>query len=173
MLLCTPVPTPLTFHFIPCLSIIAIICPILKNPQYGSVVVTKDYRVGSKATYTCYKGYKLVGVAERTCQYSGVYSGEEPICKRKEILNCNLGGFQCKIISIAAIICPTLENPLYGFVIVTKDYRVGSKATYTCIKGYKLVGVAERTCLYSGYYSDDVPICKRKLESLAQPKECL
>jgi hypothetical protein len=63
---------------------IALRCPTLENPQYGSVVVTNDYRVGSKATYTCIKGYKLVGVAERTCQYSGVYSDEAPICKRKE-----------------------------------------------------------------------------------------
>jgi CUB/sushi domain-containing protein len=63
--------------------IIAIECPDLAHPQYGSVI-SDNRRVGSKATYTCIKGYELVGVAERTCQYSGYYSDEAPICKRKE-----------------------------------------------------------------------------------------
>jgi hypothetical protein len=95
MPVCTPVPTPLSVQYTPCSSIAAIICPTLEHPQYGSVVVTKDYRVGSKATYTCNKGYKLVGVAERTCQYSGYYSDDEPICKRKLIVNCSFGVVQC------------------------------------------------------------------------------
>jgi hypothetical protein len=87
--------------------IAAIICPTLKNPQYGSVVVTNDYRVGSRATYTCYKGYKLVGVAVRICQHGGYYSDDAPICKRE------LGYFQIDMfrIFICSYHLPYLEEP--------------------------------------------------------------
>jgi hypothetical protein len=72
----------------------------LKNPRYGFVAVTNDYRVGSRATYTCYKGYKLVGVAERTCQYSGYYSDDAPICKRKEYCSLSLTGLRANVYSL-------------------------------------------------------------------------
>ena len=63
---------------------IGILCPDLEDPVYGSVD-DGDNRPGTKAVYTCNKGFKLVGESERKCQYSGEWTGEAPVCKCKFI----------------------------------------------------------------------------------------
>ena len=61
---------------------LAIYCPKLPNPSYGSVSVS-GLRVGSKATYECNDGFVLVGLPVRKCLYTGQWSGEAPVCKRE------------------------------------------------------------------------------------------
>lgn len=60
---------------------VAIKCPDLYPPQYGEVVV-KGYTHGSKAQYSCNKGYKLYGDDYNTCDY-GRWIKSTPICKRE------------------------------------------------------------------------------------------
>ncbi len=63
---------------------------------------------------------------------------------------------------ITAIYCPNyLPNPQYGSVKLS-GYSPSHAAVYTCNKGYKLVGLSKRTCLYSGVWDGEAPICKRK-----------
>lgn len=38
--------------------------------------------VGDKATYTCNRGFILEGDQLRTCQSTGSWTGQEPICRR-------------------------------------------------------------------------------------------
>ena len=59
-----------------------ITCDRLKDPANGDVTLT-GIKVGSTATYTCDEGYLLVGEDTRTCQSDMEWSGEAPICKRK------------------------------------------------------------------------------------------
>ena len=40
------------------------------------------------------------------------------------------------------------------------DSQLGSVAKYNCIRGYKLVGVYERECLYTGDWEDVAPTCE-------------
>ena len=64
-------------------------CEYLDDPRYGEVRQSGT-KVGSIATYSCNRGFKLVGDSKRRCQYDGKWSGEEPVCKR-----CELDGATC------------------------------------------------------------------------------
>lgn len=57
-------------------------CDQLRDIQNGRVVLTGT-AVGSRASYTCSRGYLLVGDAVRNCQANGEWSGSEPVCKSK------------------------------------------------------------------------------------------
>ena len=55
-------------------------CPTLTSPANGAVSApTKT--VGSVARYSCSSGYTLSGVATRTCQSNGEWSGSQPSCQ--------------------------------------------------------------------------------------------
>ena len=55
-------------------------CGPLANPKFGSVTL-RGTTFGSTATYSCIKGYFLVGVTTRNCQATGDWSGQAPICQ--------------------------------------------------------------------------------------------
>ena len=137
---------------------IAIYCPDLEHPQYGSVkIIGKN--VGGKAEYKCDNDYKLYGSSQRKCLYSGVWDGSVPTCKR--MFPCFFVPSRYMLFLPSAIYCPDLDHPQYGSVkIIGKN--VGGKAEYKCDNGYKLYGSSQRTCLYSGVWDGSVPTCKRK-----------
>ncbi len=137
-----------------------IYCSDLDDIQYGSVKLSGK-RPTHTAVYTCSKGYKLVGVSKRTCLYSGVWDRKAPICKRKKGYRRTCSALIFYII-FTAIYCPDhLPNPQYGSVTLS-GYSPSHTAVYACNKGYKLVGASKRTCLYSGVWDREAPICKRK-----------
>lgn len=77
-----------TFHYLPLLLLrtyIAITCPDLPDPQYGSVELTGN-RVGDQANYECDKGFRLSGDSQRECLITGDWSGKAPTCVRKSQL---------------------------------------------------------------------------------------
>ena len=62
-------------------SIVAVVdCGPLNNPGNGRVVLTGT-TFGSTATYSCQKGFALVGSSTRTCQANRVWSGQAPVCQ--------------------------------------------------------------------------------------------
>ncbi len=63
--------------------------------------------------------------------------------------------------------CGPLDYPKNGEVSLTGT-EVGSTATYDCIEGYVLVGVATRQCKADGDWSGDKPHCKRKPNVLSE-----
>ena len=58
-------------------------CPILIDPANGRVSVTGN-SPGDMAVYTCDPDYDLVGVSVRQCGSNGEWSGEAPMCIRKQ-----------------------------------------------------------------------------------------
>jgi len=56
-------------------------CGNLPNPNNGQVSLTGT-TFGSRATYTCNKGFSLVGRKMRLCLENGQWMGEAPTCKR-------------------------------------------------------------------------------------------
>ena len=64
-------------------------CAKLSDPANGSVKQS-GIVLGSRAVYSCNKGFELVGIEKRVCSYNGKWSGEAPICKRKPIKIINL-----------------------------------------------------------------------------------
>ena len=60
-------------------------CGILDPPTNGAVQITGT-AFGDKAVYSCNSGYFLRGQNNRECQSGGEWSGEEPVCERKQFL---------------------------------------------------------------------------------------
>ena len=58
----------------------AVMCPSLLDPINGAVTWT-SLTEGSVATYVCDDGFELEGNMTRTCESSGMWSGEEPMCR--------------------------------------------------------------------------------------------
>ncbi len=65
-----------------CKSLLGVDCGRLRDPRYGDVDFSTT-TFESKATYSCNKGFILVGVKTRVCQANGKWSGDMPVCKRK------------------------------------------------------------------------------------------
>ena len=59
---------------------IVVDCGSLASPKFGQVVISGT-TFGSTATYSCQKGYILVGDSTRVCQVNGQWSGDAPTCK--------------------------------------------------------------------------------------------
>ena len=59
-------------------------CPRLPNPPNGSVQYN-SVDVGALAEYSCDCGFKMVGPSDRVCRIDYSWSGEEPICLKREI----------------------------------------------------------------------------------------
>lgn len=58
----------------------AVTCSNLQAPANG-VIDIPSLEFNGVATYSCNNGYNLVGVATRTCQASGSWSGIPPYCE--------------------------------------------------------------------------------------------
>ena len=54
--------------------------------------------------------------------------------------------------------CGALANPANGMV-ATSGTTAGSRASYSCVAGYQLSGVATRVCQNTGVWSDSAPTC--------------
>lgn len=61
---------------------------------------------------------------------------------------------------IVAITCDPLDDPDNGNVVQSSEAVVGSRATYSCIDGFTLVGVSVRACMTNGEYSGKAPTCQ-------------
>ena len=62
------------------LSLTAVDCGNLTDPANGQVTLTAGTTFKQIATYRCNTGYNLVGDSTRTCQATGIWSGNAPTC---------------------------------------------------------------------------------------------
>jgi sushi, von Willebrand factor type A, EGF and pentraxin domain-containing protein 1 len=112
-------------------------CPALNGPAGGSVSAP-TLTFGSMATYACNTGYAMTGMATRTCQPTGAWSGSSPTCT---ITNCG-----------------PLTAPSNGTVTALVT-TYGATATYACGTGYAANGPLTRTCQADGTWSGAAPAC--------------
>lgn len=69
-----------------CISHLAINCENLSPPSNGFIIFSSSspatQRPGDKATYSCSKGFRIVGGSRvRVCRQDGSYSGQAPRCQ--------------------------------------------------------------------------------------------
>ncbi|XP_019620839.1 PREDICTED: uncharacterized protein LOC109467334 [Branchiostoma belcheri] len=113
-------------------------CPLLTAPANGAMTGSNFYQ--DVATFTCDSGYNLVGNSSLTCQADATWSGNVPICQRKE--------------------CPLLTAPANGAMTGSNFYQ--DVVQFTCGSGYDLVGNPTVTCQADATWSGTVPTCTRK-----------
>ncbi|XP_013394674.1 limulus clotting factor C-like [Lingula anatina] len=125
---------------------VAITCPALPNPPNGRVSANTAQAQGSKVTYTCFQGYRLVGPSERTCN-DGVWSGQQPHCE------------------LIRVTCPTPTAPSNSKIKITsarEEYTPGMRVEFVCDSGYSRHGAALVVeCSTSGNWSSTSGRCNR------------
>lgn len=133
---------------------VAIDCGLLSDPEYGKVDVTGT-TARSVATYSCNKGFKIVGPATRVCLITGEWSRTAPTCQRKHVQRHHM------LNNLAAEDCGGLDDPANGNVDVSGT-AFWDTATYSCNAGFELIGKAIRTCEENGQWSGVAPFCRCK-----------
>ncbi|NWH48528.1 CR1 protein, partial [Fregata magnificens] len=113
----------------------------------GKFDYTTNLLFGATITYSCNVGYRLVGEPSAQC-----------ILKDKEV-------FWDHIPHCASIVClppPVVKNG--QLVNGDRDFTFGMAATYSCDKGFTLIGDATIDCTmdenFQGIWSGPVPECK-------------
>ncbi|XP_064394225.1 uncharacterized protein LOC135341566 isoform X3 [Halichondria panicea] len=124
-------PTPI------CVPITCSYPPTLTN---GLVLVREGLRVGATLQYSCDPGYVLVGSAVRSCREDGRWSPAPPTCQ--------------------LLRCPSLKSTSSGSIHLSNGNNPGSMATYSCVRGYSLVGNEKRTCGQDGVWSGSDATCQ-------------
>ena len=152
---------------------IDVICGRLYNPMNGRVNFG-SVAPGSKALYTCDRGYLLFGQSLHTCQVNGLWSGVTPVCKGKLILIssfniCSIEIWEIHVstftkqscIIYSVVDCGSPSKLISGSVTFFSTI-FGSTATYSCDHGYVMVGQSIHICQVDGNWSGRKPLCKSK-----------
>ncbi len=63
--------------------------------------------------------------------------------------------------------CPALPTIPNGAITyapdMNPDFDIGTLAMYSCRPGFRLSGIETRVCLRSAMWSDQPPVCQRKI----------
>ena len=73
--------------------------PAAQVPR-GGYATTENTTIGIKVTYTCEKGFQLVGESTRHCQLNGTWSGNLPLC----VGSTTQGSLNIRILSTATVV---------------------------------------------------------------------
>lgn len=118
--------------------------PILK----GEInYVNSTTFLNSILTYSCSRGYRLIGGSRlRTCVEEGKWSGNAPKCEEVRCVPPEV---------------PKNATVIYGGNDRTslESFKIGATVQYRCIPGHLVKGEPLRTCLPSGIWSGQPPIC--------------
>ena len=122
---------------------VPVTCSGATAPANGTVS-SASATFGNTITYSCNAGYTLTGMATRSCQASGTFSGTAPTCPP---VDC---GAPPAVTNAGA---PTVSGGVGGAATTT----FGATAAYTCNGGYNRMG-NNPTCGATGSWST-APTC--------------
>ncbi|XP_047361548.1 sushi, von Willebrand factor type A, EGF and pentraxin domain-containing protein 1-like isoform X4 [Vespa velutina] len=107
-----------------------------------------SYFFGDEIYYSCISGYELHGSIRRVCKSNGKWSGSPPLCI----------GVTCK-----SLLAP--ENGDIEYIIEENErdditiLQAGQQIEFKCDSGFRLVGEKYLTCLETGIWNHDNPVC--------------
>ncbi|XP_004677499.1 PREDICTED: sushi, von Willebrand factor type A, EGF and pentraxin domain-containing protein 1 [Condylura cristata] len=109
--------------------------PVIQN---GAVNGT-DFGCGKAAQIQCFKGFKLLGLSEITCEANGQWSSGFPRCEHA------LCGSP-----------PAIPN-----AFISESSSLGEKGiTYNCRSGYVIQGGSDLVCTEKGTWGQPYPVCE-------------
>ncbi|XP_068695178.1 sushi, von Willebrand factor type A, EGF and pentraxin domain-containing protein 1-like isoform X1 [Montipora foliosa] len=117
-------------------------CGYPGTPKYGQRAGYL-FTYNSTVEYSCDQGYTLVGSRRRVCQANQTWTGTTPQC------------------TYASINCGALPTPENGLKKSETSTFLNGIVTFGCRgQKYNLIGSSRRTCLQSGQWSGEQPICR-------------
>ncbi|XP_015174551.1 PREDICTED: uncharacterized protein LOC107065407 isoform X1 [Polistes dominula] len=123
----------------------------IKHGGYTLINNTVTYL--SQVLYSCDEGYEMTGRARLTCDIDERWNGPPPRC---EPIHCD----PPTMISHSFVKIDEIdETEIAGKTNVNRSLLVGSIVTYTCEKGYRLIGSRQILCLQTGLYDHAAPSC--------------
>ncbi|KAH0618911.1 hypothetical protein JD844_018446 [Phrynosoma platyrhinos] len=102
------------------------------EPENGRLLVSGDFLFGSTINYSCEEGYKLVGESSRQC----LVVSERKVAWTGSVALCQ---------SISCLPPPDIPHGRHSGRYLD-NFFYGTAITYTCDKGYPLVGNASIFC---------------------------
>ncbi|XP_063155898.1 complement receptor type 1-like [Candoia aspera] len=113
----------------------------------------EDFFYGIAVTYTCDKGYPLIGNASIHCTTKDGINGEWS------------GSAYCGVMQCAS---PQIKN---GRIVagISSTYRYSQKVSFECTGGHKMVGSREIHCQVDGTWHPPVPLCERVVQCQPPP----
>ncbi|XP_072276251.1 E-selectin-like [Pyxicephalus adspersus] len=128
----------------------AVQCSSLVAPNDGHIECPNGSNYKSKCTFSCANGFQMVGSSHLQCLSSGKWTSSVPICQ--------------------AVQCPPLVVPDNGEIKCQQGSRYKSQCSFTCRKGFTLIGSSNLSCLSSGKWTSVPPRCEAlKCEVLMAP----
>ncbi|XP_066600223.1 uncharacterized protein [Prorops nasuta] len=125
----------------------------IKHGEYTLINNTVSYL--SQVLYSCEEGYEMTGRARLTCDIDERWNGPPPRC---EPIHCDppavVSHSYVQVDEIDETPAPAIKTNVYNRTVL-----VGSIITYTCEKGYRLVGLRQILCLSTGLYDHAAPTC--------------
>uniref|UniRef100_A0A4W4E2X2 CUB and Sushi multiple domains 3a n=1 Tax=Electrophorus electricus TaxID=8005 RepID=A0A4W4E2X2_ELEEL len=130
----------MTPHVHPCLTVIS--CGDPGVPANG-LRFGELFTVGQNVSYACQPGYLMENGSSstRTCTQNGTWSGHLSTCE--------------------VVTCPP-PAPIANGEVEGSLFRWGTSVSYGCLDGYELSFPAVLTCISSGAWSGEVPLCMPK-----------
>ncbi|KAI4882108.1 hypothetical protein NFI96_000103 [Prochilodus magdalenae] len=120
-------------------------CPLLFTPEKGGMNCShlhSSFSFGSRCSFWCENGYVLTGESALECTAAGSWSQPVP---------------SCKAVSCGALLTP--ENGHMTCAHPLGNFSFHSSCVVTCEDGYTLRGENTLTCLETGNWSADTPVC--------------
>ncbi|KAM5148560.1 E-selectin [Mantella aurantiaca] len=128
----------------------AVQCASLLAPKNGQVECNHGTTFNSKCTFSCAEGFEVVGSPNLQCLLSGKWTATVPICQ--------------------AVQCTPLAAPDNGEIKCQEGSRYKSQCSFTCRKGFTLIGSSDLSCLSSRKWTSAAPKCEAlKCEALTAP----
>ncbi|XP_015607067.1 uncharacterized protein LOC107273415 [Cephus cinctus] len=121
----------------------------IKHGEYTLINNTVSYL--SQVLYSCEDGYEMTGRARLTCDIDERWNGPPPRC---EPIRCE----PPSAVPHSSIEVEEIDAEK-NIASNNRSLLVGSIVTYTCEKGYKLVGSRQILCLTTGLYDHAAPAC--------------
>lgn len=106
----------------------------------NSKVIIPSYDYNSEAEYLCYLGYRLKGKATIKCEANGMWAGSPPTCVP---IDCGAP--------------PLVAN---SAILTTNQHTFNSVVTYVCEVGFRLIGQQSLSCIATGVWSGQTPVCE-------------
>ncbi|XP_029087050.1 complement receptor type 2 isoform X2 [Monodon monoceros] len=120
-------------------------CKFLPRYPFAKPKIQSDqseFAVGTTWQYECLPGYVKRSFFI-TCLETSKWSDAQPVCKRKS--------------------CVSPRELLHGSVLAPRGIVFGSTITYSCDKGYRLIGDSSATCIISDNivtWDKEMPFCE-------------